>query len=175
MSVEPFTDDPQCILRISSERNGHSFTLSDGVQLEKDERLIGLHLLNERLQDYSARGASLTFSRNLLYRFRASLRLLARDLDRLHPDLARASALRGEIGFFTDPRQAHGIGTRLGFDVVVQDQPRAQFWRREFWDSLYAYWLMWAYSPASLEDRRLLDLIRVQCWMSRDRLMKLYG
>ena len=74
---------------------------------------------NERLQDYSARGASLTFSRNLLYRFRASLRLLARDLDRLHPDLARASALRGEIGFFTDPRQAHGIGTRLGFDVVV--------------------------------------------------------
>jgi len=42
----------------------------------------------------------------------------------------------------------------------------------EFWENLYARWLMWAFNAASLRHRRLLRLRRDEVWASADAFLK---
>ena len=172
--VKPFTNDPACILRISSERSQQELLLSDGTRVQRGDSLIGLHAWNERLRDRGSKDGPLAWGRFLLRGLTSSLRLLARDVA-TNTTLANAVALRAEFSFATDLQQASDIARRLGFDLVLLDQPGGRVWRKAFWDNFYAYGLMWAYSPQSLKGKRLSDLNRVQIWMSCSRLVELYG
>ena len=174
LAVRPFTEDPACILRISSERSRHELLLSDGTQIQRGDPLIGLHAWNERLRDQGSEEAPLAWGRFLVRRFKSSLRLLAAHLT-IAPSPENPVALRAELSFVTDPHQAGRIFSHLGFDVVVLDRPGGRVWRKAFWDNLYACWLMWAYSPLSLRGKRLSDLYRVHIWMSSSRLAELHG
>lgn len=172
--MKPFTQDPACILRISSEQSQQELLLSDGTRIRRGDPLIGLHAWNERLREGELNERPLAWGRLLLRGLTSSLRLLG-DHVAANPGLSTAVALRAELSFVTDLRQASDIFSRLGFDLVLLDQPAARFWRRAFWDNFYAYGLMWAYTPASLTGKRLSDLKRVQIWMSCKRLAGLYG
>jgi len=172
--VKPFTHDPACILRISSEQSQQELLLSDGTRVQRGDSLIGLHAWNERLRDRGSSERPLAWGRLLLRGLTSSLRLLG-DHVAANPKLANAVALRAEFSFATDLWQARDIARRLGFDLVPLDQPGGRVWRKAFWDNLYACGLMWAYNPASLSVRRLSDLKRVQIWMSCRRLAGLYG
>jgi hypothetical protein len=172
--VKPFTQDPACILRISSEQSHQELLLSDGTRIQRADPLIGLHAWNERLRDRGLKEGPLAWGRLLLRGLTSSLRLLAHQVPQ-NTRLSNAVALRAEFSFATDLQQANDIAGPLGFDLVLLDQPDGRVWRKAFWDNLYAYGLMWAYNPASLTGKRLSDLKRVQIWMSCKRLAVLYG
>ncbi len=62
---------------------------------------------------------------------------------------------------------------RLGFTIFPHHNPRSRF--GEFWESLYLWGLMWTFNAASLRRGQLLILRRAEVWMSRCRLLRLYG
>jgi len=147
--------------------------LSDGTRIQPGDPLIGLHAWNERLRHWGPNEGTLAWGRLLLKGLTSSLRLLG-DHVAANPGLSTAVALRAEFSFATDLQQASDIAGALGFDLVLLDQPAVRFWRRAFWDNLYAFGLMWAYSPRSLRGKPLSGLNRVQIWMSCSRLAELY-
>lgn len=172
--VKPFTDDPDCILRIAPSRSKRQLLLSDGVQVKVGDPILVIHFWNERLGGSPQDRIALGWGRYMLRRFNASLRMLAAYLDQ-HPWANDIVALRGDLDFVKDVLPAKTVFMRLGFDVVPKERPGARFWRRAFWDNLYSYFLMWAFNPGSLRGKRLSEMVRVELWISRERLAQIYG
>ncbi len=77
--VQPCTDDPRCILRISLGYSRRDLLLSDGTRILRGEALIGLDAWNERLHHQGPNADPLAWGSFLLHRFRYSLGLLASD------------------------------------------------------------------------------------------------
>ena len=169
--IRPVSQDPVCLLRFSLTRARHELQLSDGCTIHKGDRLAALHLWNERVSKLGSGGLSLGWAKEFVSQFRASLGLLVPLLLR-DARLQSATAVYGELSFLTDMAQAHRFFKAFGFDLVLLDDPGLRVWRRAFWDNLFAYGLVMAFSPASLADKRLQELKRAQIWMSRERLLR---
>lgn len=172
--VKPFTDAPDCILRLAPGRSRESILLSDGTRVGVGDPVIELHLWNERLAALPQSRLTLGWGRRLMRGLEASLRLLAAHLEQ-NPGTRSAVALRGEFGFLMDLRVAEAVATRLGIDIRLKELPGLRIWRRAFWDNVYSYLLLWTFSPASMHGKRLPGLNRAVIWMSLDRLLERYG
>jgi hypothetical protein len=172
--VKPFTDDPGCILRLSPGRSQRDLCLSDGKRVRVGDPVLDIHLWNERLPSLSQVSWMVDWTRFLLHGFRISLALLAEYLS-YHSATGREVVLRGEMGAASDFQTAKNIFERLGFDVVLKENPGSRIWRRAFWDALYSYALMWTFCAPSVRGKRLTKLLRVQVWMSEETLRQRYG
>ncbi len=175
--VFEFTADPACILRIALCRAGTATTLADGTRIAPRDRLVAIHLWNERLPQMPPTGADLAWARRMYRGCSVSLQLLAKYLA-FDPRLAAVCAVYGEAGFLTGTSLDAGVGAlaRLGFELR---RPHAQAgpWRRfaEFWQNVYSYALLWTFNPASLQRKPFLRLERCELWMSRAALDARYG
>lgn len=172
--VKPFSQDPDCILRISKSPSPQQIRLSDGVQVQLGDPILVIHFWNERLGGSPQDRIALGWGRHLSRRLKASLRMLTAYLDQnlWANDIV---AVRGELGFVKDVLSAKRYFMRLGFDVVPMEAPGMRFWRRAFWDNLYSYALMWTFNPGLLRGKRLTKLVRVVIWISRERLVQMYA
>ena len=172
--VKPFSQDPDCILRISKSPSPQQIRLSDGVQVQLGDPILVIHFWNERLGGSPQDRIALGWGRHLSRRLKASLRMLPAYLD--HNLWANdIVAVCGELGFVKDVLSAKRYFMRLGFDVVPMEAPGMRFWRRAFWDNLYSYALMWTFNPGLLRGKRLTKLVRVVIWISRERLVQMYA
>lgn len=172
--VKPYSEDPDCILRISPSQSKRQIHLSDGVQVQVGDPILALHFWNERLERLPQDRTSLGWRCFFLQRCKISFHMLAAYLDQ-HPQIGDRLALRGEFGFVTDLRPAETFYNQLGFDVFLKERPGGRFWRRAFWDNVFSYALLWAFRPRSLQGKHLTKLIRVEIWISRGQFMQLYG
>ncbi len=171
--VIPFTDDPQCLLRIQAARAPVDLFLPEAVILAGSPVLY-LHLWNERLPPSPGRGPDLRWARRTQRLVIASLKLVAQHLQQ-NPSLEDIRALGGVSAHLSLGRGKGGraLLEHLGFTVLPCYRPLGAF--GEFWENFYTWWLIWTFNPASLRHRRIWDLQRTEFWIERGKFLARYG
>jgi hypothetical protein len=174
--IEEFTDDAECVLRISMNSAGRSLQLSDGTFVREGGPVLQLHLWNERLPVLPATGPNAVWANSLKRRMRRSLTILAYHL---HGEgrfeaveaIQAAPAFPSRLG----PVQMARIAGHFGFDVVDMTSGRGVIGQiHTLFDSLLVWSLTLAFNPAGLSGKGLLRH-RCQIWMSRRKLENHYG
>ncbi len=170
--VFTFSADPECLLRLQVSPAPHILVLS-GSRIQAGEPVLLLHLWNEHMPLLPPTGPSLAwatrFSRLLVRSFRAVAGQI-----RLDSRLSGVHAVGGCLALLPAQENSGGVHLmqRLGFTVLPYHSPLRRF--GEFWENFYAWWLLWAYNPASLRGRRLFRLHRSEIWMSAAEFLRRY-
>jgi len=172
-----FSQSRDCLLRLALRNSKEEVTLSDGTNLRRGEPVGELHLWNEHIPVVGDRQPDLVWGVAFRRQLDQSLRELAAYIQ-TDPRFKQVRAFRGEgmFGSRYAPVRLARMARRWGFDLVTPDGA-AGWWRRsaDFWENMYATWLIRAYNPASLRGSRVPDLRRDQLWISRETLCRRYG
>lgn len=172
--VFEFSTHPDCMLRLQVARAGHAFALADGIEVQKGDPILLLHLWNERVPSFGPAGPDLAWAVQAYRRFRASLSEAARWLEE-QPDQLGIRAVGGAtvLAFSGDSDTGAKVLKRLGFELLPYHNPLGRF--GEFWENLYTLALMWTYNPASVRHRPLSRMQRTEMWMPAQRFLERYG
>jgi hypothetical protein len=167
-----FYEEESCLLRIQLTKAPHPVVFAH-TTIATGAPVLELHLWNEHVPPIPPEGPNLAWAAHFQRLFVASLRLLARRM-RSDSRLAGVRAVGGVTGVLAYGGHESGERTieRLGFTVVAYRNPLGRF--GEYWENLYAWWLMDAYNPGSLKSRRLLHLRRSEFWMPVDEFLDRY-
>jgi len=170
--VEEFTDDAACLLRLAPGRARQEVILSDGTEVHLGQVVGELHLWNEHIPTMDVAGPDLGWSLRFYRQLEHSLAALATHVAH-SPRYGHVRVFRGDTILIPTARSDFAV--RLGFDLIWH--PPANAWGRfaQFWENLYAWWLIWAYNPGSLKGKRFWQLERSQLWISREKLLEWYG
>ena len=170
--VHEFTDDPDCLIRISYTTAARPIVLSDGARVRPGDQVLDLHIWNEQLPRFFGPGADFTWAalirRNLLHSVRSLARHLAQD-----PQCQSLVAIRARVTF-GGRRQASQIrraAARFGFEMVGGGPPNGL---HELGEDMLIWAFARAFNPAALR-RHKLRRDRTELWISRDRLLQLHG
>lgn len=174
--IAEFTEDEECLFRVSCGRAGRAVLLSDGTAIAEGEPVMELHFWNEHLPLMPSAGPSAGWAIRLKRRMRASLIAVAAYLEHEH-EFDGVKALHGappfgsRLGAVQMARTAH----RFGFDVI--EAGASCEWRQRLhlvFDSLLLWGLAYAFNPGGLKTKGLLRH-RHQLWISRRKLLSRYG
>jgi hypothetical protein len=171
--VFPFSDDPECILRLQEGRAPHQLPLPEGP-VNAGEPVLFIHLWNERLPLYPPSGPDLSWAALVFRRFIHSLQLAARYL-RSQPQYHVMRAIGGVSVLLPAANRAgqtHPL-VSMGFTLFPYRSRLGSF--GIFWENFYSWWVMWAYNPASHQGRSLFSLQRTEMWMHVERFLQRYG
>ncbi len=170
--VEPFTDDPQVIMRLQSGRIAWDIPLPDGT-IQSGSDVMFLHLWNERVPPIPPQGPDLEWAlhtqRSMIYSFKA----VARHIQST-PTLCEVKAVGGIIAQIRIEGSDGGRAMleHLGFSIFPYHRPAGAF--GEFWENFYTWWLMWTYNPASARQRSMLSLQRNEFWMTKTKFLEMF-
>lgn len=173
--IREFDASPDCLLRIATGRVRRGIRLSDGVVLEAGDPFVELHLWNEHLA-VPAHGADLRWAAARRRQFARSLRKLADHMS-ANAEFADVRALMMKPAL-PDPKLERAVGrivTLFGFEwrpAAAGGHPESFVGRCA--DNLWLWLLTWAFNPRSLKGRSFAQE-RHEFWISRDRLVALYG
>jgi ceramide glucosyltransferase len=172
-----FNQEDRCLLRLSVSSSERAHTLSDGTCIQTGEPLGELHFWNEHIPPMPRNGPDLawaiTFNRQALY----SLAQLAVFIEQ-NPRFDQIKAFRGDPPFGSrfSQVQLEVLAGRWGFDVITRQEPGGALGRfAEFWEDVYAFGLLWAFNPASIQGKGFNGIKHDQLWISRDTLLDKYG
>jgi YkoP domain len=117
-----YTHKPDCFFRISFNRLRTGVVLSDGTVGRPGDRVVELHLWNERIPVVPAKGPSLAWGRQFNRCFAESLRELAQFL-MSEPELRNITIVRANmsVGSKAQSDSLYGIVSRHGFEVFPDD------------------------------------------------------
>ena len=174
--VVEFSDHPECILRVAYTWAPPGVPLRGDRQVRAGAPVLELHLWNERLRSVASAPLTLGRGRTLYVEFVTSLRLLA-EFCVSDSHCGSVEAVHATMGFFSvrELGQARELFERLGFTFSVGAMPDPRWWRHAFWESVYSWWLLWAYSPAGTEGRRFSQMARCDIWMPFEAFRARYG
>jgi hypothetical protein len=171
--VQPFTDDPQCILRIQTGRIEHELIFPD-QNIPPGAAALFLHFWNEHMPVIPDRGADLAYGLRFRRQIAYSMRLVARHIhERAALDEIRVV---GGITTFVSSQAADGgraTFQHLGFTLFPYPRREGAF--GEFWENFYGWWLMWTYNPVSARYRKMRDMQHSEFWMTREKFLKRYA
>jgi hypothetical protein len=170
--VFEFSEAPDCVLRLQLTRAPHPMHLGSNV-IRTGEPVLELHLWNEHIPPIPAAGPDLEWANRTGRMFIHSLRAAAREMTR-NPSLKEVVAV-GAISAILSLHEHTGgarMMQRLGFVMV----PYHSRWGRfgEFWENLYAWWLMWTFNAVSLRSRQFSHLRRTEMWMPAAEFINRY-
>jgi hypothetical protein len=174
--IEEFTEDEECIFRLSREVATQRVVLSDGTEIAEGDPLLHLHFWNEHLPLMPSEGPSPAWAARFKRRMHNSLITVAAYVER-ERSLDAVTALHGEapfgsrLGAIQMERTAH----RFGFDLIEADASRE--WHERIhvvFDSMLLWGLGYAFNRAGLKTKGLLRH-RHQLWISRHKLLQHYG
>lgn len=174
--VQEFTQDDECILRISLTTDETDVQLSDGTKVRAGDRICELHLWNEHIPSMPVDGPDLRWAVRFHRLAVKSLRSLAAYMET--DGLQDIVALGGQMAFLEkdDSPVLASVASQLGFDVVNLTAQAGRWGRfTHFWENVFSWALMWTYNPGSLRGKRFLRLQRYRLWMSRRSLLERYG
>lgn len=146
-----------------------------GTTLPVGTRIIEIHLCNERAPEAASRSGAATWATRLLVRYRRSCRTIARRMAS-EPELADVQAVGGVTTIFGGAGGHGGAGRlpeHLGFEVLPHLSGGGAVGL--FFQRLYAWGLLAAYTPGSLEGRRLRELAFVEVWMTREAFLERFA
>jgi hypothetical protein len=176
LGIEEFTEDEECLFRVSRELATRAVVLSDGTDVAEGDPLLHLHFWNEHLPLMPSEGPSPAWAARLKRRMRNSLIAVAAYLEG-ERSLAGVKALHGNppFGSRLGAIQMVRTGHRFGFDVIEADASHE--WRERIhvlFDSMLLWGLAYTFNPAGLKTKGLLRH-RHQLWISRRKLLQRYG
>lgn len=171
--VYEFNDDPQNILRLQLMPAHHAITLGDQVVHQGDTLLV-VHVWNERIPPIPAGGADLEWALSLRRRVIYSFKLLGKEVAG-NSRYDQVAALYGDSILFSSTSHTGGLRLikSLGFTVMPFHHPLGRF--GVFWENLFSWWLMWAFSQVSMNSREFRRLMRTEVWMTRQEFLRRYG
>ena len=167
--VEPFTDDPQVIMRIQNGRAAWNIPLPEG-RIPIDSKVLVLHLWNERIPPIPPQGADLGWARQTQRLIVTSFRAVAQHIG-ANPQFQNVEAVGG-VSAQIKLEGADGgraLLEHLGFTIFPYHRPAGAF--GEFWENFYTWWLMWTFNPASVRHRSLLGLQRNEFWTTKEKFL----
>jgi len=174
-SIIEFTDDPNCILRISLEAADRALILADGAAVRLGDPIIEIHFWNERLPQASSAvglGWGGRFGRRLRRSFDDLAVLIERD-----PRYLDVVAIRGRLAFagVRNDADCQRFGAWFGFEVA--EETRGVTLRHRLHDIAEDFWLLaltYTFNPGALPGRSLVRR-RDDMWISRAGLTQRYG
>lgn len=170
LRIHEFTDCAECVLRISRSWSRSTVKLPDRIEIIPGDLLLELHLWNEHLGDDDSGNHGFAWEIRLLKRIHLSLVLLAEHVEQ-DPAWKECKAVHAR--FVTSLRRPERTIRYLGFSTT---SPPASVGRKvhDFFENFLIYSLVWAFHPycASWKKR---DLKRAELWLSKARLLKMYG
>ncbi len=171
--VFEFWDDPECVFRVSVGVAKYPLAVRNG-EIPAGEKVLLLHFWNEHVPAMPAEGPVLGPAVKLRRRVAASAHHLAEAMKN-DPRLQGTKAVGGVTPLFTpgDGSAAERIFLRLGFFVTPHPNPLGRF--VEFWEEVYAWLLMWAFTGPNQNLRSLRGLRRSDFWMCAEDFLRLYG
>lgn len=171
--VYEFSDDPQCILRIQLMPSHHAITLGD-QQVNKGDTVLVVHVWNERIPHIPPGGADLAWALKMRRQVIYSFKLLAKEVGE-KPIYDTVVALYGDSVLFSSNSHTGGLRLiqSLGFTVLPFHHPLGKF--GVFWENLFSWWLMWAFSQVSQDSRDFRHLERTEIWMSKFDFLRWYS
>ena len=172
--IREFADDERCILRLAIDPSPMRVYLSDGTIIEEGTPVGALHLWNEHVPRFPAHGPDFAWANGVRRQFVHTLRLLAARAED-DPELQRLPAFRGEALLATrlGLAQLDRVAVRLGFEPV-ETPGHAIGPLRKLGDCLNVWALTRAYNPTALPRQGWIR-VRHELWMSRAKLIALYG
>ncbi len=171
--VFEYCDDPDCVFRVSIGVSKYPLPVPD-CKIPAGMKVVELHFWNEHMPPMPSDGSFIGPAVKLRRRVAFSAKSLAEAMEN-DPRLAGVKAVGGVTPLFTpgDNSAAEGIFRRLGFFVTPHQNPLGRF--MEFWEEVYAWLLMWAFTPGNQNRRSLRGLRRSDFWISADDFLRLYG
>lgn len=170
LRIHEFSDQADCLLRISKTRARSHETLPDGLQIVPGDPLLELHLWNEQLGTMGRTYAVFAWGVEFLRRFRSSLTLLAAYVD-MNEEWVHAKAVHA--CFATCLRRPDRGFRHLGFTITSANSSTGRK-VHDFFEALLTHALIWAYRPCATR-RHPENLRRMELWLSMAELQKLYG
>lgn len=174
LHIWEFSDDPDCILRVSISKARIGAELADGTVVRRGDRIGVIHLWNERVPRLPPDGPDITWAVMLTRSVRHSLCLLARYVLET-PDFDGIEAFGGEFGFIYTP-VALRLLRRLGLEIFEPRPPHTlREWIEDTAMRIWPWLLRRVFNPASLRGRTLDDMRRRSAWITRRTILRLYG
>ncbi|HEX3499288.1 MAG TPA: hypothetical protein VHT04_08175 [Stellaceae bacterium] len=173
--IREFDGSDDCLLRIATGRVARCIRLSDGSVLRPGDSFVEVHLWNEHLA-IPSHGADLRWAARVRRQFERSLRKL---IDHLAADAAFAEARAVMMKpALADPQLEQKLSRIVGlfgFERALEGETAgtASLVERGV-DNMWLWLLTWTFNPRSLKARRFARR-RQELWISRDRLVALYG
>ncbi|HIE38266.1 MAG TPA: hypothetical protein EYH30_00520 [Anaerolineales bacterium] len=173
LGIWEYTDDLDCIFRVALIRPRRRIELDDGTVLERGEVIGMIHAWNEHVPPLPPTGPDLAWARELRWRAIHSLRLLARAAQE-DPRLKNVRGFGGAGSLEFGPATLRLL-KRLGIETHPLP-PRTVYDHIEEKVSLIWTWLIRrTFNPPSVQGRGPEVLKRRFYWLSRERLLALYG
>ena len=170
--VEPFTDDPGCILRIQVGCATHCLVLPEAT-IPRGTNVLLLHVWNERMPAIPPEGPDLAYGLRFHRLLFTSLKFVAQHI--LADPTLQAVRVVGGVTAHISLKEADGgraMLEQLGFTVMPYHRPFGAF--GEFWENFYTWWLMWTFNPPSTHHRKLWELQRTEFWMTKEAFLNRY-
>lgn len=165
--------DQTSVMRLQLAHTRHALELTDGTRGKAGDRVVLLHLANERVPPLPPEGPDLNWALRMHRDLVCALRLIAQHMQ-IDPRLADIHLVGGISALISyKDKGAINLMEHLGFMVMPYHSPLGRF--GEFWENFYSWWLMWAFNTVSLRHRTLMKLQRTEIWMSTQELLRRYG
>ena len=171
--VFEFCDDPDCVFRVSIGVSKYPLQLPDG-EIPAGTKVLEVHFWNEHMPPMRSDGSVIGPAVKLRRKVASSAQRMAEAMQN-DPRLSGVKAVGGVTPLFIpgDNSAADGIFRRLGFSVTPHQNPLGRF--MEFWEEVYAWFLMWAFTLGNQNRRSLRGLRRSDFWISTNNFLRLYG
>jgi uncharacterized membrane protein YdjX (TVP38/TMEM64 family) len=168
-----FWDDPKCLFRASLTHTLRPLPVSGG-EIPAGAKMLELHFWNENIPPVPSEKADLAWAARLYRTGLYSLRTLGDQLSG-NPCLSDVKAVGGVTPLFFpgDGSAWEKIFSRMGFDTDSHKNPLGVF--GEFWQVLYAWLLIWSFTPSNAKRRSLLQTRRTDFWMSAEDFIARYA
>jgi hypothetical protein len=172
--IRTYSDDPQCLFRLSRGAARSSMLLPDGSVIERGTPVGHLHLWSEHMPPIPRSGPNLAWANRTFRAARRSLTLLA-DHACCDPELARVVAF-GTDHFFIAAPSSDRVLRRIGFAVTEAPPPEGRTARVAMAVArIWAWLLRRAFNPQSAAGLRPRDLQQCHVWLMRSVLLERYG
>lgn len=174
--VIEYSPHPQCVFRMQIGRSHRQLLLRDGTPLHRGQRIVHLHLWNERIPPVPESGATIRWAHQMHHGMALSLRELAKYLA-ARPELADVAAICADVPCGTRS-QAHQLSTIMahyGFETIPENEPAPLRERlHRFGDNILISLMVLARNSVALRADTLRR-VRVPIYLSRRGLAERFG